>query len=109
MKCLTDKPQISRCSGLRALIMFNYMTHLELTTGKYDKACLLDYLRIPRERGYNSTRLKSLLKELPLCPYDYCVNDIPCLKPIGNDEPYVTRALQDFFQMESYAKWIPLV
>jgi len=108
-KCIMDKPQMTRCSGLRALIMYNYMTHLELTTGKYDKACLVEYLTIPRDRGYNSTRLNSLLKKLPLCPKDYSIGDIPCLKPIGDDEPYVTRALQEFFQMESPSKWLPLV
>jgi len=108
-KNIMDKPQMTRCSGLRALIMFNYMTHLELTTGKYDKACLINYLSIPRDRGYNSTRLKGLLKKLPLCPFDYCIKDIPCLKPIGDDEPYVTRALQEFFQMDSVAKYLPFV
>merc|ERR550534_1227687 len=87
------------------------MKHLELTTGKYDKQCLLNYLLIPRERGYNSTVLPGLLKKLPLCPHDYKIDDIPSLKPIGDDEPFVTRALQDFFrsETESYPKWTHVV
>merc|ERR1719412_544337 len=49
-KFIGERDMIASCSGLRALILYNYMTHLELTTGKYDKACLVQYLSIPRER-----------------------------------------------------------
>jgi len=109
-KFISDRPQTTLCSGLRALILYNYMTHLELTTGKYDRACLVNYLSIPRERGFNATVLRGLLKKLPLCPSDYSVADIPALRPIGNDEPFVKRALEEFFRDgEAYTKWAALV
>lgn len=110
-KFISERPFITKCSGLRATILYNYMTHLELTTGKYDKQCLLNYLMIPRERRYNSTVIDGLLKKLPLCPYDFSIPDIPCLETIGNDEPFVTRALEDFFrsETESYPKWTHVV
>jgi len=110
-RLLTDQPNTKKCSGLRAIILFNYMKHMELTQGKYDKACLMNYLAIPRERGYNSTVLKNLLKKRPLCPYDYSIPDIPCLFPIEDDEPFVTRALADLFRSktEAYPKWVELV
>lgn len=97
-KFISDHPQTTRCSGLRAIIMYNYMTHLELTTGKYDRACLMTYLSIPRERGYNSTVLPGLLRKLPLCPVDFSVPDIPALRPIGSDENFVKRALGEFIK-----------
>jgi len=110
-KFITDTAFVKKCSGLRATILYNYMAHLELTTGKYDKVCLLNYLTIPRERGYNSTVLPGLLKKLPMCTYDYSVPDISCLKKIGDDEPLVTRALEEFFrsETESYPKWTQVV
>jgi len=110
-KFIGETPFVATCSGLRATILYNYMLHMELTTGKYDKACLLNYLTIPRERGYNNTVLPGLLKKLPMCPSDYKIDDIPCLKPIGDDEPFVTRALEEFFrsETESYPKWTQVV
>jgi len=112
-KFCAERDMIKKCTGLRAIVLYNYMTHLELTTGKYDKAALIAYLTIPRERGYNSTVLPTLLKKgkVPMCPYDYKIDDIPILKPIGDDQPFVRRALSDFFRTatESYPKWTHLV
>jgi len=107
-KFIEDKEQTAKCSGLRALILYNYMHHMERTTGKYDKATLIKYLAIPRERGYNRTVLPNLLKKAPLCPKDYVIKDLPCLHAIGDDAPFVTRALADFFRSatENWNKWL---
>jgi len=92
-KFVGEREQVQKCSALRALILYNYMTHLELTTGKYDKAALIAYLSIPRDRGYNYSVLPKLLQKLPKCPTNYSIKDIACLKPIGDDSSYVIRAL----------------
>jgi len=112
-KFVGEREQVQQCSGLRAIILYNYMTHLEVTTGKYDKSALIAYLSIPRDRGVmNYSVLPKLLqKKLPMCPPNYSIPEIPCLKPIGDDSAYVIRALSDFFRSatESYPKWVHLV
>ena len=63
----------------------------------YDKNLILEYLSLPKQNNVFDQKLTKAGNEANSVDLSWVAEEIPELTPICDDEPYIRRALSDFF------------
>jgi len=90
--------------SFKALISFNYMCFLECCYEQYDRKTLREYLSIPKKSEFMAAEAKGNTQD-----NDYSIDGIPELNKIGEDTPYLKRALRYFYSAGDKAGSWPLL
>jgi hypothetical protein len=93
-------------NSLRAIIIYNWLIFQEETKGVYDKRAIKSYMKIPKDSEY-CMELYANANPRSKADLNYEVDLIKELYPIGDDVPYVRRALRHIFQNsdDNTSKW----